>query len=407
MKKSDVAVCATFTIILAILFVRPAPPQFNARDKPVVLRTLKAAPARKIERAVVQPIQPEKKMSSPETSYNTAASSDSSYGDTAWTSFGTGAIFSLDNGETSYYCVLKDFEFAIPEGATITGIVGILTESITGNVITTDRIRIVKGGVIGSTELSAGPGWESGYDAFGGEDNLCGETWTRDDINDPDFGVAIACTSENNGGEGLLSGAQLWIYYTLPIPNVAAFVSSDTSGPISADAIYSFDFTTTDVANRFLAVSVHLFGNATVSSITYNGDPLELIGARSDGGNTMRTEMWGMVAPDVGTYALLVNLSDAVDSVTNAVLYEGVAQDVPVEGFVSDVATNPGPAEAAAELTISQTSPDCLPVVAITTDDTSIVSNQTARNNVSTANGSAAQADLDAVVDDGQLMSFT
>ncbi len=153
-------------------------------------------------------------MSSPQTANNLAAASDSSYGDTAWVPYGDeAAIFALDSGETSYYFVAKNFGFSIPTGATIIGIAGLVTESITGNVISTSRIRIVKGGVIGATELLQGPGWESGFDLLGGTTDLCGETWTAADINDPDFGVAISCTSENPSGEGLLSGVQLWIYY--------------------------------------------------------------------------------------------------------------------------------------------------------------------------------------------------
>ena len=82
-----------------------------------------------------------------------------------------------------------------------------------GNV---DRVRIVKGGTIGSTDRSASESLTdtlSNYD-FGGPTDLWGETWTADDINEANFGSVLALTKAS--GNTFFGADAVWIkvYYT-------------------------------------------------------------------------------------------------------------------------------------------------------------------------------------------------
>jgi len=64
------------------------------------------------------------------------------------------------------------------------------------------NIRIVKGGVIGATNKSAGAYWPNtaAYATFGTASDKWGETWTATDINDSTFGFAISGEDPYGGG---------------------------------------------------------------------------------------------------------------------------------------------------------------------------------------------------------------
>ena len=54
---------------------------------------------------------------------------------------------------------------------------------------------------------------------YGGSSDLWGETWTAEDINDPDFGIAISVYNYNDGGGGptitpLIDYVRIIVYYT-------------------------------------------------------------------------------------------------------------------------------------------------------------------------------------------------
>ena len=56
------------------------------------------------------------------------------------------------------------------------------------------RVRIIKGGAVGSTDKASGTAWPTSpaYTTYGGASDLWGETWTAEDINASTFGVAIS-----------------------------------------------------------------------------------------------------------------------------------------------------------------------------------------------------------------------
>jgi len=109
----------------------------------------------------------------------------------------------------------------IPGGATITGI-EVRIERADPNAATADySIRIVKGGVISLTEMSAGaayPGADS-YNIYGDPYTAWGEAWTDVDINAADFGVAIAAQRNAAGTTaGVIDDISITVYYSAVLP---------------------------------------------------------------------------------------------------------------------------------------------------------------------------------------------
>ncbi len=142
-----------------------------------------------------------------------AAISDDAYASTG----------NIPGGIGSYtdYLVATNFGFNIPGGATITGI-EVRIERADPNAATSDySIRIVKGGVISTTELSAGtayPGTDS-YNIYGDPFTSWGESWTDVDINAADFGVAVAVQRNAAGTTAaVVDDITITVYYSAVLP---------------------------------------------------------------------------------------------------------------------------------------------------------------------------------------------
>lgn len=122
----------------------------------------------------------------------------------------------------------SSFGFAIPTGATINGIkVDWEKHTQLGTSAVDTHVRIVKGGAISATNLSAGLAWNTGgtdrYDSYGGSTELWGETWTASDINASTFGAALSGTGTGLGINYRVDHCQITVYYTVPgSPNVCA-----------------------------------------------------------------------------------------------------------------------------------------------------------------------------------------
>lgn len=94
--------------------------------------------------------------------------------------------------------------------------------------------------------------------------------------------------------------------------------------------------------DHLLVVGVSLRGGETVTGITYSGQSLTLLGARSNSGNHIRAEIWYLVAPPVGTGSVTVNLSGRAQFVSGAVSFTGVLQTSPLGPFFSNASTGQG-----------------------------------------------------------------
>jgi hypothetical protein len=100
---------------------------------------------------------------------------------------------------TTYYLKSTNFGFSIPAGSMIDGILVEVAKSKYAGSVVDNRVRIVKGGIIGLTDKSDATIWPDSaspayndYFSYGSSSDLWGETWTYTDINSSDFGFAIS-----------------------------------------------------------------------------------------------------------------------------------------------------------------------------------------------------------------------
>lgn len=125
----------------------------------------------------------------------------------------------LFQGVDSHYLKATNFGFSIPSGATINGIVAEIEKKTDAGSDTTDkRVRIIKGGTIGSTDKSSGTAWETSdaTSTYGSSSDLWGETWSHSDINGSTFGVAIAAgTSMAMMRTASVDNIQITVHYTI------------------------------------------------------------------------------------------------------------------------------------------------------------------------------------------------
>ncbi len=170
-----------------------------------------------------------------------------------------------------------------------------------------------------------------------------------------------------------------------------AFDAASNSGYQTAQSSYSWSHTCTGL-ERYLIVGISMLSvlGSSVSSITYAGLPLSLIGVRSSAAGAVRVEIWGLIAPALGSNTIAVTLSAALDSVGGAASFVGVHQVSPTEGFNSASATNVGAADATVDVTTVADNDLAIDVLA--TDDTavSVGAGQTSRWNVTGTLGSGA-----------------
>lgn len=157
--------------------------------------------------------------------------SDASFGAVAWTSPGnitandaTNATVTLGPSQSAQYLKATNFGFSIPAGATIDGIIVKWERAVTAGTAIDNRVRIVKGGAVGSTEKSTGAAWAPAIqlDSFGGAADLWGESWLYSDINASDFGAVIAGL-ESSGFAGCtlaVDYCEITIYYTVAATTV-------------------------------------------------------------------------------------------------------------------------------------------------------------------------------------------
>lgn len=136
------------------------------------------------------------------------------------------ALLTLLSGSTNYLRA-SGFGFTIPAAAVICGIKVELEKSATGiNILAWVRdnsIRLVKNGnIVGSNKAFSG-NWSSveTYSTYGGITDDWGTSWTPEEINDPDFGIAFS--ARITGLVSLLPSARvnhvmITVYYNLVLP---------------------------------------------------------------------------------------------------------------------------------------------------------------------------------------------
>ena len=125
--------------------------------------------------------------------------------------------------ELTHYLVATDFSFGVPAGSTINGI-SAEVERRAGSIspaISDASIRLVVGGSIAGSDLSAGLAWSTTEEVitYGGAAELWGLTPTVADVNSSNFGFAISAVSAISGGhigQCQVDQMRMTVYYTLP-----------------------------------------------------------------------------------------------------------------------------------------------------------------------------------------------
>ena len=153
-----------------------------------------------------------------------AVANDVSYGSSLWTNVNN-ALASDDStagnictGTVSQYLKFTELPLGVPDGATIGGITIEIERNVVLNAVSDDRVRIVKGGVIGTEDKASGTPWvvtTDIYYVYGGQTDDWGETWTAADINAVDFGFVLSV--EGTGGSfdiAAVDHARITIDYT-------------------------------------------------------------------------------------------------------------------------------------------------------------------------------------------------
>jgi hypothetical protein len=159
---------------------------------------------------------------------------DASHGSVQWRNPGNAAASDDLYADTSLaylgpvqtnYLKATNFGFTIPAGMTITGIKVEIERKAFGPVVD-NRVRLVKAGVVQSTDKASSTPWPStdAYVAYGGDGDTWGDAWAVQDINDSGFGVVLAATV----GDGVdtarpfVDHIQITVYYTESSQHVAA-----------------------------------------------------------------------------------------------------------------------------------------------------------------------------------------
>lgn len=127
-------------------------------------------------------------------------------------------------------------------------------------------------------------------------------------------------------------------YTTPPVITAVTFDAASSSGYEPSLSTYSWNHTVASQSNRFLEVSVGIFALGQVTSVTYAG--VNLVFVRADVKGVYRSEIWRMVAPAIGTNAIVVTLNASLTSIGNAQSYYGVDQNEPIDIDQGNTGTN-------------------------------------------------------------------
>ncbi len=131
------------------------------------------------------------------------------------------ATCELGSGVVSHYLTATNLAFALPEGATVLGIVPSFERSaavVAGNArVRDEQVRIVKAGAIKGTVDKALPVYwpqSDGAQSYGGSDDLWGQTWTPSDINSSGFGVALSAKDYEGTAIAKVDAVTVTVYYS-------------------------------------------------------------------------------------------------------------------------------------------------------------------------------------------------
>ena len=196
---------------------------------------------------------------------------------------------------------------------TATNLVGTLTGNITGNILGS---TIVMGNGDGATPSSL----TLRAPAATGT-NVAGADWTI----------------QASNGTGTAGGGAI-VFQTAPAASSTVTMASSTGVVNNNTSSITLSHDGGTGTNRMLVVQIAEQYSISVSSVTYNGVSLTKLGAQLDGGSSIQSEMWYLIAPATGVNNVVITFSSFTDAVVRAVNLTGVNQTTPF-GVLSKTAS--------------------------------------------------------------------
>jgi hypothetical protein len=142
-------------------------------------------------------------------------------------------------GLITHYLKVTGFGFALPLNAMVEGIrVDIERWRYNPGNIRDYRVRLLKGGAIGSTDRAdTGTDWPESdtYKSYGDAADLWGDTWGPGDINDPGFGAVLSATAVTGytGLYALVDHMRITVFYSIAsAPMRHRAVIADSAGTV-------------------------------------------------------------------------------------------------------------------------------------------------------------------------------
>ncbi len=128
---------------------------------------------------------------------------------------------------------------------------------------------------------------------------------------------------------GALVGAQAWAKAQF-LFNGGLMVDTSSSATCSKTDTLSWPHTVANRTHRLLLVGVsYVKGKDQVSRVTYGGAALKRLGVQLASKDDAAAELWYLLAPNVGTAQIVVDMPKDVDVVGGAMLFTGVDQTTP------------------------------------------------------------------------------
>jgi hypothetical protein len=179
-------------------------------------------------------------------------------------------------GTYTDYITITGFGFSIPQSAIVTGILVEIERSDPNQQTSDYSVRIIRKGVIGATEKSTGLAYPASdaYQAYGGNNDTWGETWSYKEIGSSSFGVAIAA---QRTATGAVTAGQI------DNVRVTIFLQSTVSLPV---VLHSFNATRSNnnsVVVKWSTSEEHNIGQYEVERSSNGRDfsPLGIVSSRN------------------------------------------------------------------------------------------------------------------------------
>jgi uncharacterized repeat protein (TIGR01451 family) len=190
------------------------------------------------------------------------------------------ATTSLNDNQQSNYLKCTGYGFTIPTSATISGITVNVERNASNTPIKDLEVRTVKAGAIGTVDRSTATQYPTTdtIEAHGGPTDLWGTTWTAADINNVNFGAALAAQKAGaNGGARTVNvdHMPITVDYTRGVPWVES-IDRTSANPTAAnksvtwDVLFSGNATGVDASDFVLGMGGAATG-ATITSVTGSG----------------------------------------------------------------------------------------------------------------------------------------